>query len=194
MLKWFLVWADLILFMHCVLFADSAFALNKNELREINNRVNALVILLSDNSADEYQEAREIAELDLDNDGHKLITALFSIEGFNGGNGHVQYLAVFVDRYEGISTRPTRLTLLDFTPVGSKGWRSLCCFSSIRLVQNEVEINFDTKEYGTDDPSCCPSVASHAVYRMKIDEITGRLREITAQLSDAPHGASECCR
>jgi hypothetical protein len=191
----FLLQASMILLVYSIFFVESAFAaLNKKELAEINKRVNALVILLSDNSTDEYPEARNIAALDLDNDGHKFVATLFTIEGHHGGNGHVQYLAIFVNIYDGISKRQKRLTLLDFVPVGSKGWRSICCISSIRLVQDEVELNLNTKEYGPHDGACCPSVESLAVYRVK-PEMTDSLREIkamTAQPNDAPH--SECCR
>jgi hypothetical protein len=110
LLKKFLMQTSMILLMCCVLFVESAFAaLNKRELAEINKRVNALVVLLSDYSTDEYLEARKIAALDLDNDGHKLVATLFSIEGHNGGNGHVQYLAVFVNIYDGISKHPKKI-------------------------------------------------------------------------------------
>src|SRR5829696_2103935 len=46
--------------------------------------------------AEEYEEARKILRGDVNNDGKEDLVVLYTLEGFGGGNLHVQYLAVFL--------------------------------------------------------------------------------------------------
>src|SRR5687768_17119516 len=48
--------------------------------------------------AEEYEEAREIASGDVNGDGKDDAVVLYTLEGFQGSNLYLQYLAVFVKR------------------------------------------------------------------------------------------------
>lgn len=84
----------------------------------IDTAFNQLVSLYAEQIASEFTAARETCTLSpgdsvFSGDGNVPLTiALFTLEGFGGGNNHTQYLAV---------VRGARL--MGSTPIGGKGWR-----------------------------------------------------------------------
>lgn len=103
---------------------------------------------------EEYEEARKVVTGDLTKDGVADTVVLYTIEGQNGSNNHVQYLAVFT-RASG------ELVVLTRTSVGSKSYRDV----ELDSITNDV-INLTTMTYGKNDPSCCPSVKGSARYQL----------------------------
>jgi len=103
---------------------------------------------------EEYPDARKVVTGDLDKDGTAETVVLYTIEGQNGSNNHVQYLAVF-KRTNG------KLAPLTHTPVGSKSYRDV----ELDSVSNGL-INLTTLGYARNDPSCCPTLKGKAWYRL----------------------------
>lgn len=96
-------------------------------------------------SGDEYTDARKVVAGDLNGDGLSDRAVLYTIEGQNGSNNYVQYLAVFVRDKSG-------LVPVTHTVVGGKSNRSV----ELRSIRNNV-IFFKTLNYGPKDAACCPS-------------------------------------
>ena len=101
---------------------------------------------------EEYREARKVLTGDLTHDGEPETVVLYTIEGQNGSNLHIQYLAVFV-RKQG------KLSVLTHADVGGKNARSV----ELTAIENN-SILLDTLSYGPNDGSCCPSVKGRARY------------------------------
>ena len=87
-----------------------------------------------------------------------LVLAIFTIEGFGGGNSHTQYLAAFDNDREqkGIPY----YTLIDVMPIAGKGWRGVTTLDA-RVVQaakgNDLAIDIDALEVAGDDAPNFPS-------------------------------------
>ena len=108
---------------------------------------------------EEYEDARKVIAGDLNHDGAPDIAVLYTIEGQNGTNNYVQYLAVFA-RIKG------RLTHLTHTVVGGKTYRSV----ELETIRNNVII-IKTLNYGANDAACCPSKAGSARYALVKDKL-----------------------
>lgn len=93
----------------------------------------------------EYKGARKIVRGDLDRDGIADLVVLYTIEGQNGSNNYVQYLAVFSRNKDG-------LVPVTHTVVGGKTNRSV----ELKSIKNNV-ISLKTLSYEPNDASCCPS-------------------------------------
>lgn len=103
---------------------------------------------------EEYPDARKVVTGDLDKDGVPETVVLYTIEGQNGSNNHVQYLAVF--------TRANRqLVLLTHTSIGSKSYRDV----ELDSISNGL-INLTTMGYAKNDPACCPTLKGKASYQL----------------------------
>jgi hypothetical protein len=96
-------------------------------------------------SGGEYEGARKVVTGDLDRDGVADLAVLYTIEGQNGSNNYVQYLAVFTRNKGG-------LVPVTHTVVGGKTNRSV----ELKSIRNNV-IFFRTLNYGPKDAACCPS-------------------------------------
>jgi hypothetical protein len=96
-------------------------------------------------SGTEYEGARKVVAGDLDRDGVADLAVLYTIEGQNGSNNYVQYLAVFTRNKDG-------LVPVTHTVVGGKTNRSV----ELTFIRNNV-ISFKTLIYRTKDAACCPS-------------------------------------
>ena len=96
-------------------------------------------------SGDEHTDARKVVAGDLNGDGLSDLAVLYTIEGQNGSNNYVQYLAVFVRAKGGLAP-------VTHTVVGGKSNRSV----ELKSIRNNV-IFFKTLNYGPRDASCCPS-------------------------------------
>lgn len=83
---------------------------------------------------------------DLNHDGLPDLAVLYTIEGQNGSNNYIQYLAVFLQT-------KTTLVYASHREVGGKNWREV----DLSSIDNGV-INLDTTNYAEKDPSCCPTI------------------------------------
>ena len=94
---------------------------------------------------DEYEEARKVMAGDLNRDGVPDLAVLYTIEGQNGTNNYIQYLAVFI-RAKG------KLVPVAHTVVGGKLNRAV----ELQSIRNNV-IFFKTLKYRANDPASTPS-------------------------------------
>lgn len=107
----------------------------------------------------EYPDARKVVAGDLDRDGVAETVVLYTIEGQNGSNNHVQYLAVF--------TRANRqLVHLTHTSIGSKTYRDV----ELDSITNGL-INLTTNSFAKNDPACCPTLKGKAWYRLALGRL-----------------------
>jgi len=111
---------------------------------------------------EEYKDARKVIAGDLNNDGAPDLAVLYTIEGQNGTNNYVQYLAVFV-RLKG------RLVPVTHTKVGGKLYRSV----ELQSISKNV-ILLTTLSYTAKDAACCPSKKGEARYEL----VDGRLKQL----------------
>ena len=103
---------------------------------------------------EEYEDARKIVSGDLDHDGTPEVAVLYTIEGQNGTNNHVQYLAVF-------TRKAGALVPLTHVDVGGKTSRGV---ELVSITDNVIVLK--TMSYKPSDPSCCPSKEGKARYRL----------------------------
>jgi len=108
---------------------------------------------------EEYSDARKVVSGDLNGDGVPETVVLYTIEGQNGSNNHIQYLAVF--------TRANRqLVPLTHTSVGSKSYRD----AELDSISNGL-INLTTMALAKNDPACCPTVKGKAWYKLAMGRL-----------------------
>ena len=108
---------------------------------------------------EEYPDARKVVAGDLDKDGVAETVVLYTIEGQNGSNNHIQYLAVF--------TRANRqLVPLTHTSIGSKSYRD----AELDSITNGL-INLTTMTLAKNDPACCPTVKGKAWYKLALGKL-----------------------
>ena len=113
----------------------------------------------------EPEGIRKLIIGDLNHDGVPDTAVLFTIEGQNGTNNYVQYLAVFL-------RRNGRLVYAAHAPVGGKARRSI----ELTSIRDNV-ILLDTTAYAKRDSSCCPTIKGKTRYvlvRNKLTEMTRR--------------------
>ena len=111
---------------------------------------------------EEYADARKMLVGDLNRDGVADVAVLYIIEGQNGTNNYLQYLAVFV-RAKG------KLVPAAHTVVGGKLNRNV----ELQSIKNNV-IRFKTLSYRASDPASTPSrkgTASFVLSRRKLKEL-----------------------
>jgi hypothetical protein len=114
--------------------------------------------------AEEYAEARKVVTGDLNGDRVPETVVLYTIEGQQGSNNHIQYLAVFT-RANG------QLVPLTHTSTGSKSYRDV----QLDSISSGL-INLTTMSYAKNDPSCCPTLKGNAWYKLTL----GRLVAVKA--------------
>jgi hypothetical protein len=110
---------------------------------------------------EEYREARRVVTGDLNRDGTPETVVLYTVEGQNGTNLHIQYMAVFV-------RRSAKLVPLTHADVGGKTSRGV---ENIAVEDNSIRL--ETLEYRPEDASCCPSEKGTTRYVLE----GGRLKE-----------------
>ena len=115
---------------------------------------------------EEYEAARKVLEADLNRDGVSDVAVLYTIEGQNGTNNYVQYLAAFV-------RKNSTLMPVAHTSVGGKNYRSV----ELEFISNGV-IALKTLRYARKDPSCCPSRRGFASYML----VKGELKEVRMRM------------
>jgi hypothetical protein len=96
-------------------------------------------------AGEEYRDARKIVRGDLNRDGVSDLAVLYTIEGQNGTNNHVQYLAVFV-------RTKSRLIPAAHTIAGGKLNRDV----DLQSIKNNL-IHCTTLSYRASDPASTPS-------------------------------------
>ena len=103
---------------------------------------------------EEYEAARKVVTGDLNRDGVSDLAVLYTIEGQNGTNNYVQYLAVFVR---------TRSGLVPFAHAvaGGKMNREV----DLKSIKNNV-IYCHTLAYRENDPSSSPSKPGTARFKL----------------------------
>jgi hypothetical protein len=107
----------------------------------------------------EYCQFRRYDALDdVDGDGKEDFLALFTLEGPNGANRHVTYLACFPSAIGAAAS---------LVRAGERGERD-----PVELRVEGHRIVLSTLEYRPGDPMCCPSGKGRLVYERK----DGRLR------------------
>jgi hypothetical protein len=133
--------------------------------------------LLRDPYASWYQEATMIQQVAVPG-GSPLALAVFTVEGFGGGNNHSQYFAVFSPE-EGMDGT-VHYTLLDVLPIAGKGWRGVWELNARVSRAHDAyatDIHLDALAVGEDDAPNFPSVPVTLHLRLK----DGRLDDLTSQ-------------
>lgn len=95
---------------------------------------------------EEPDGVRKVVEGDLNRDGAADTAVLYTIEGQNGSNNYIQYLAVFL-RQSG------KLVFAARQAVGGKLRREI----DLTSIKDNAML-FDTTSYGPKDPACCPTI------------------------------------
>ena len=113
-------------------------------------------------AGDEYEDARKVIAGDLNSDSTSDLAVLYTIEGQNGTNNYVQYLAVFI-RVKG------QLVPVTNTVVGGKSHRAV----ELESISKGV-ILLKTLKYAAQDAACCPSKKGTARYVL----VKRRLKEL----------------
>lgn len=98
---------------------------------------------------------RKMAGGDLNHDGVSDVAVLYTIEGQNGSNDYIQYLAVFRRTGRG-------LVYAGHRAVGGKNRRQV---ELTRIEHNLIYV--DTMGYGPRDPSCCPTKKGGTTFLLK---------------------------
>ena len=101
---------------------------------------------------EEPEGIRKTVVGDLNHDGIADTAVLYTIEGQNGSNNYIQFLAVFLRTKSG-------LVFAANAPVGGKNHRG----AELVSIENS-EVILDTLGYGPKDPSCCPTVKGSTKY------------------------------
>ena len=137
----------------------------------IDGEIDRLVALYSDGVATGYPEYRHVkfAKI-LASDGDAAV-ALFSVEGFQGGNLHEEYLAVFepveAADIDGKKTNPYRLLVV--RKIGGRGWRTFD-WDTAQFARGSVRLK--GKQWKAQDPGCCPSAPIAVTFRVRDDAIS----------------------
>ena len=131
----------------------------------IEKEVERLVALFSDGIAVEYHPYRHIEFGKIFGSDQEDAIALFSIEGFHGGNDHAEYLAFFqsVEQGQVPSQKPRPFRLVAVTQIGGRSWRS---FDGEKIKLGSGFVTLHGKKYGPDDAACCPSVPIQITFQV----------------------------
>jgi hypothetical protein len=136
----------------------------------IDREIERLVELYSDGIAVGYPEYRHVKFAKVLEGEAEAAVALFSVEGFLGGNLHEEYLAVFEPvesaDIDGHKTNPYRL--LAVQKVGGRGWRTFD-WDTAQFARGSVRLK--GKSWKAADPGCCPSAPIAVTFRVRDDAI-----------------------
>jgi hypothetical protein len=139
-------------------------------------QVQRLAELLRDSQAVYYPGATLLQRVRLP-DGEALVLAVFTVEGFGGGNGHTQYLAAFTPDRDGQG--PEHFMLIDVMPIGGKGWRGVSKLDArvSRLPEGgETRISFDALEVADGDAPNFPTHKATVQIVLKAGRLAERAR------------------
>jgi len=108
---------------------------------------------------------RKVVTGDLDHDGVPDTAVLYTIEGQDGTNNYVQYLAVFL-------SRRGRLVYAAHIPLGGKNRREI----ELTSIKDNLMF-FETTSYAKRDPSCCPTLKGTTRYALVGNKLTEMRRK-----------------
>lgn len=120
-------------------------------------QVQRLSELLRDSYAAWYPDATMV-RLVQPGAGEELALAVFTVEGFGGGNSHTQYFAAFAPNAD--PEGKAHFSLIDVMPIAGKGWRAITEFAphvTRDAGRNEISIAIDALEVTADDAPNFPS-------------------------------------
>ena len=160
-----------------VFFSAQALATDNAIEDVLDAKVSEVVESLRDEFAMEHEEARGLFIHELNDNNTIMAMAIFTIEGFSRGNNYSQFLAVFLYPAKKSILHKEDIKLLDVKSIGGKGEREIDN-EEVRIAQegNHVGILLNTKEYGPNDPMCCPSVKGNVIYSI-VPAVGGKLKE-----------------
>jgi hypothetical protein len=148
----------------------SAHADESAAAKFIDSEINRLVELYSDGIAVSYPEYRHVKFAKVLEQGGESAVALFSVEGFLGGNLHEEYLAVFepveAADIDGHKTNPYRL--LAVQKIGGRGWRTFD-WDTAQFARGSVRLK--GQSWKAQDPGCCPSAPISVTFKLRDDAI-----------------------
>lgn len=132
--------------------------------------ISQLAKLCSDGIAQNSPEFRHVKYGHFFEEDSDDAIAMFSVEGFGGGNGHSEYIAFFqgVEPYEanGAKTKPYMLVAL--MQIGGRWWRSFD-WKSLSIAPGAATIS--GKAWRSEDAGCCPTAPFTATFRLKDNRI-----------------------
>jgi hypothetical protein len=133
----------------------------------IQKDIEKLVALYSDGFATSYPKYWHIEFGKIFGGSREDAVAIFSIEGFDGGNDDHQYLAFFeaVDMEPAVNGKNRPFRLVAVTQIGGRGWREFDYQKVKQLGANFVTLN--GQAYGPKDAMCCPSVPIQVTFHIK---------------------------
>ena len=126
--------------------------------KAIIDQVQRLTELLRDSYAVGYPAATMVQMVKLSKD-EELVLTVFTVEGFGGGNNHMQYFAAFQLDTDEDGKHP-HFTLIDVIPIAGKGWRgvqSLKAKVASGSEAGEKIISFEAYDVVEDDAPNFPS-------------------------------------
>ena len=130
----------------------------------IEKDINKLVGLFSDGLAISYPQYWQIEFGNVFGNGRQDAVAIFSLEGFDGGNDDHQYLALFKAVPPDSALKPCPFRLVAVALVGGRLWRE---FDGQKIIIGTNSITLSGKKYGTKDAVCCPSVPIQVTFHLK---------------------------
>ena len=110
-------------------------------------------------NGEEPEGIRKVVTGDLNHDGVPDTAVLYTIEGQDGSNNYIQYLAVFVSTKKGPRYAAHR-------PVGGKNRRE----AELTSITDGM-INLKTVDYGPRDPSCCPTIKGSTKFALNAGKL-----------------------
>ena len=115
-------------------------------------------------NGEEPEGIRKVVTGDLNHDGVPDTAVLYTIEGQDGSNNYIQYLAVFVSTKKGLRYAAHR-------PVGGKNRRE----AELTSITDGM-INLKTVDYGPRDPSCCPMIKGSTKFALNAGKLLEKRR------------------
>ncbi|TPQ26516.1 hypothetical protein ACH518_16385 [Methylomonas sp. HW2-6] len=113
----------LVVLLTCFISIGHAETTKSGIPAELEIQIKKLTELLSDSYGSSPSKSWEVQAISLNSIAVNFL-AIFTLEGYTGGNGWTQYLAVF-EFGEGENGKPDSYPLVDFMPVGGKGCRTI---------------------------------------------------------------------
>jgi len=164
--------AKRLLALTCIVIAawTNAACADGSAAQFIDGEIDRLVSLYSDGIAVGYPEYRHVTFAKLFQRRSEAAVSLFSVEGFQGGNLHEEYLAIFepveATVIEGKKTNPYRL--LAVQKIGGRGWRTFD-WETIQIVRGAIVLK--GQKWKAEDAGCCPSEPITVTFRLRDDAL-----------------------
>jgi len=138
----------------------------------IEKEIGNLVALFSDGYAISYPQYWHIEFGKIFGTDREDAIAIFSIEGFDGGNDDHQYLAFFeaVDQVPAINSKSRPFRLVAVSQIGGRSWREFDWQKIKKIGTNFVTLTGNM--YGPQDAACCPSVPIQVTFHVSSGTIS----------------------